>query len=81
MQQNTINCTHNEGDFRFLHICHVVKCEINPHVEKNLDFSTSIMSRNLKFLHMTYFFSTDTVRESVTNIRYAHLMSLIATLF
>ena len=31
MQQNTINCTHNEGDFRFLYICHVVKCEINPH--------------------------------------------------
>ena len=29
------------------------------------------MYRNLKFLHMTDFFSTDTVRESVTNIRYA----------
>ena len=28
------------------------------------------MYRNLKFLHMTDFFSTDTVRVSVTNIRY-----------
>ena len=28
------------------------------------------MCRNLKFLHVTEFFSTDTVRESVTNIRY-----------
>ena len=27
------------------------------------------MYRNLKILHMTEFFSTDTVRESVTNIR------------
>ena len=34
MQQNTLDCAHNEGDFRFLHICHVEKCEINPHVEK-----------------------------------------------
>ena len=34
MQQNTINCTLNEGDFRFLHNCHVEECEINPHVEK-----------------------------------------------
>ena len=34
MQQNTINWTHNEGEFRFLHFSHVVKCEINPHVEK-----------------------------------------------
>ena len=31
MQQNTINCTHNKGDFRFLNICHVKKFEINPH--------------------------------------------------
>ena len=31
MQQNTINCTHNERDFRFLHICHVQKFEISPH--------------------------------------------------
>ena len=31
MQQNTINCTHIEGDFRFLHICHTKKFEINPH--------------------------------------------------
>ena len=23
MQQNTINCTHIEGDFRFFHICHI----------------------------------------------------------
>ena len=45
MQQNIINCTHNEGDFRFLHICHVVKCEINPHVEKLTDiFSTDTVS-------------------------------------
>ena len=29
------------------------------------------MYRNLKFLHMTDFFSTDTVLVSVTNIRYA----------
>ena len=71
MQQNTIDCAHNEGDFRFLHICHVMKCEINPHVEIFFDFSTSIMYRNLKFLHMTNFFSTDTVLVSVTNIRYA----------
>ena len=28
------------------------------------------MYRNLKFLHMTDFFSTDTVRVSVTNMRY-----------
>ena len=34
MQQNTINCTHNEGDFRFLYIFHVKKFEINPNVEK-----------------------------------------------
>ena len=34
MQQNTINCTHNKGDFRFLYICHVKKFEINPNVEK-----------------------------------------------
>ena len=34
MQQNTINCTHIEGDFRFLHICHVKKFEINPHVDE-----------------------------------------------
>ena len=66
MQQNTINFTHNEGDFRFLHICHVVKCEINPHVEK----SKSVMYRNLKFVHMTDFSSMDTVCVSVTNIRY-----------
>ena len=32
------------------------------------------MYRNLKFLHMTDFFSTDTVRESVTNMRSAHDM-------
>ena len=30
------------------------------------------MYRNLKFLHMTDFFSTDTVLVSVTNIRYDH---------
>ena len=29
------------------------------------------MYRNLKFLHMTDFFSTDTVLVSVTNMRYA----------
>ena len=47
MQQNTINCTHNKGDFRFLYICHVKKFEIKPNVEK--------MYRNVKFLHMTDF--------------------------
>ena len=31
MQQNTINYTHNEGNFRFLLICHVQKFEISPH--------------------------------------------------
>ena len=34
------------------------------------------MYRNLKFLHMTDFFSTDTARESVTNIRYAQSYGL-----
>ena len=38
MQQNAINCTYNviinEGDFRFLHICHVQKFETTPHGEK-----------------------------------------------
>ena len=34
MQQNTINCTQNEGDFRFLYICHVKKFEINTCVDK-----------------------------------------------
>ena len=34
MQQNTINFTHIEGDFRFLHICLVKKFEINPHVDE-----------------------------------------------
>ena len=34
MQQNTINWTHNEEDFKFLHIGHVEKFEIKPHVEK-----------------------------------------------
>ena len=34
MQQDTINWTHNEGDFKFLHICHVKTFEIKPHVEK-----------------------------------------------
>ena len=33
-QQNTINCRKNEGDFRILHICHVKKFEINPHVDE-----------------------------------------------
>ena len=33
------------------------------------------MYRNLKFLHMTDFFSTDTVLVSVTNIRYAQALS------
>ena len=28
MQQNTINCTHNKGDFRFLYICHVKKLKL-----------------------------------------------------
>ena len=72
MQDNTIkNCTHNKGDFRFLYICHVKKFEINSLVGKILAFSTCFMYRNLKFLHMTDFFSTDTVRVSVTNMRYA----------
>ena len=55
MQQNTINCTHIERDFRLLHICHVQESEISPHDR---------------------FFSTDAVRESVTNIRYvpSHLI-------
>ena len=34
MQQNSINFTHIEGDFRFFHICHVKKFEINPHVDE-----------------------------------------------
>ena len=34
MQQNTINCTHIAGDFRFLHFCHVKKFEMNPHVDE-----------------------------------------------
>ena len=33
-------------------------------------FFTFVMYRNLKFLHMTDFFCTDTVLVSVTNIRY-----------
>ena len=33
------------------------------------------MYRNLKFLHMIDFFSTDTIRESVTNIRYGFVPS------
>ena len=37
---------------------------------ESLDFSSSVMYRNLKFLHMTDFFSTDTVLVSVTNMRY-----------
>ena len=28
MQQNTINSTHNKGDFRFLYICHVKKLKL-----------------------------------------------------
>ena len=32
--QNTKKCTYNEGDFRFLHTCHVKKFEITPHVDK-----------------------------------------------
>ena len=32
-QQNTINWKKNEGDFRILHICHVKKFEINPHMK------------------------------------------------
>ena len=63
MQQNIINCTHNKGDFRFLYICHVKKFEIKPNVEK--------MYRNVKFLHMTDFFSTGLARGPVTYIRYA----------
>ena len=35
------------------------------------------MYRNLKFLHMTDFFSTDTVLVSVTNIRYANIFIII----
>ena len=38
-----------------------------------LAFSTCFMYRNLKFLHMTAFFSTDTVLVSVTNMRYGLL--------
>jgi len=34
MQQNIINCTHIERNFRFLHICDVKKFEINPHVDE-----------------------------------------------
>ena len=34
MQQDTINWTHNEGDFKFIHICHAKKFKIKPHVEK-----------------------------------------------
>ena len=42
MQQNSvkcnkipsISCTHNKGDFRFLHICQKKKFEITPHGEK-----------------------------------------------
>ena len=34
MQQNAINCTHVEVDFRFLHICHVKKFEIYLHVDE-----------------------------------------------
>ena len=54
MQQNAINCTHNEGAFRFFHIYHVVKCEINPHVEKSeISFNLCIIYGSL--LHFTLF--------------------------
>ena len=33
IQQNTMNCTHNEGDFRYLHIFHLKTLEITPRVE------------------------------------------------
>ena len=54
MQQNTINCTHNEGYFRFLHICHVKKFEITPHGEKFEIFP------HLSFNISPHFFSTGT---------------------
>ena len=62
MPQNTLNCTHNEGDFRSLYICHLKLIQ---------------MWRNSSFLHMFHvqkfeisphdtFFS-----RPATNMRYA----------
>ena len=55
MQQNTINCTHIEGDFRFLHICHAKKLQIfsprTPFVSPSQ--ISGMMWINFKFLHMT----------------------------
>ena len=73
MQQNTINWTHNTGDFRFLYICHVKKFEINPH------FSFLHMFHVQKFEispHERFF-----LHGPVTNMRYALLMLIITFTF
>ena len=62
-RQNSITCTYVKifstsytcqmwRNIRFLHIGHVEKFQITQHVETFLDFSTSVMWRSLKLLHM-----------------------------
>ena len=47
------------------------------HVDKNSDLSTSVIHRNLKFLHMTYFSPHISYVIYVTNMRYDYCVSYL----
>ena len=49
------------------------------HMWRNFRFLLICHVQNLKFLHMTDFFSTDTVLVSVTNMRYAGTQTMKGT--
>ena len=70
---------------------HIKKIYISPHLScggiwnystcgEISDFSTSVIYRNLKFLHMTNFFSTDISVGSVTNMRYGSYTRILTDL-
>ena len=56
---------------KFLHICYVEKFEINSTCGEILDFATSLMHINLKFLHMTNFSPQISFVIFATKMRYA----------